>query len=333
MVAEDLGPLRSYWHPVAYSDELEARPVSVTVLEEPIVVFRDASGGTQAFRDLCPHRGAKLSLGRMRDGGLVCPYHGFEYDSEGRCRVIPSQPPDRQVIPSRLRLKRYGATERYGIVWIALEEPRQPVPAFPEYEEEGFYTHASRLEIWNTSAARWMENFLDITHFAHVHPGILGDPAEPVCEPYDVHQTETGLRYEYDTPYQPDPSRWPNDPERDPTDLELSHFRVELSMPFTVSYAVESDDGTWTTLITGLPVTATQVKFFTVHARNYLLDLPDEQTDVLAHAIAEQDRPIAESQRPEMLPCDFTEEVHLRVGDAIGVAYRRRLRELGLTYA
>jgi phenylpropionate dioxygenase-like ring-hydroxylating dioxygenase large terminal subunit len=327
----DVAPLRRYWHPVAYAHELGGAPLAVTILDEPVVLVR-ADAGVHAFRDLCPHRGARLSLGRLEDGRLVCPYHGFEYDTEGRCTFIPSQPRDRQAIPARLRLERYEAIERYGLVWVALEPPELPLPEFPEFEEPGYHSHCARAEHWQTSAARWAENFLDITHFAHVHPGILGDPARPECEPYDVHETPTGMEYEYDTGFQGDPAYWPTD--EDPTiRLETTHMRARLFLPFTIVFTIEADEGRWSTLCPALPASANRVTFFSVHARNYALDVPDESLNRLAEVIFEQDRLVSESQHPEMLPVDLTEEVHLRIGDAIGIAYRRRLRELGLTYA
>lgn len=327
----DLSPLRPFWHPVAYSSELAEKPISVTVLGEPVVVYR-GDESVRAFRDLCPHRGAKISMGRLHEGRLVCPYHGFQYDESGRCRLIPSQAPESQVIPSRLRLHPYRAAERYGIVWVALEDPVQPLPALPEFDDPAFHCYSPGAVSWRTSAARWMENFLDITHFAHVHPGILADPEQPVCEPYEVEQTATGLRYEFDALQQLNPLRWPGDGDA-AVDVEPTHVRHDLYLPFALSIATETAQGTWSVFSAGLPVSRAEVKIFFVQARDYMLDQPDDAATEVLYAIAEQDRPISENQHPEMLPVDLTEEVHLRVGDAVGVAYRRALREIGLTYA
>ncbi|MGD9735016.1 MAG: Rieske 2Fe-2S domain-containing protein [Solirubrobacterales bacterium] len=323
--------LRPYWHPVCHSKTVVDAPVGVTVLGEPVVLFRTRHG-VEAFHDLCPHRGAKLSLGSVIGEELTCPYHGFRYDREGTCTLIPSQPPEHQVIPSRLRLRSYRATERFGIVWIALEEPRLPVPDCPYFEDSDFHTHLPAPISWNTSAARWMENFLDMTHLAHVHPGILSDPNEPEVAPYEVEETDTGLRYEFPFRQQLDPSRWPQNPG-DPLDLEDAYSRHILYLPYTISISTDTPVGTWSLWSAGLPVGPTEVEIFFVMSRNYQKDVPDEEFDAMMRMIAGQDKPIAESQHPERLPVDLTEEVHLRVGDAIGVAYRHRLREIGLRYA
>ncbi|MEA2330089.1 MAG: hypothetical protein QOH58_227 [Thermoleophilaceae bacterium] len=331
MTAADLTPLRPFWHPVAYSRDVGDAPVGATVLGEPVVIFRDGDD-VSAFRDLCPHRGSKLSLGRVIDGKLTCPYHGFRYDGTGRCVLIPSQPPDQQVIPSRVRLERYAAAERYGIVWVALDEPVQELPACPLYDEPGFHSFSPDAVTWKTSAARWMENFLDITHFAHVHAGILGDPDDPVTEPFEVHTTPTGLRYEFSLRQQLDPARWPTE-TGGVMEMEDAYAYYELWLPFTISIITDTTEGRWSIWCAGLPVQPAEVRLFFVVSRNYMLDEPDGPFGDAVYAIADQDRPITENQHPEMLPVDLTEEIHLRVGDAAGVAYRRQLREIGLAYA
>jgi phenylpropionate dioxygenase-like ring-hydroxylating dioxygenase large terminal subunit len=331
-LAADLAALRPFWHPVAYAAELGEEPLGVTVLGEPVVVHRDGDD-VRAFRDLCPHRGSKLSLGRVIEGRLTCPYHGFRYDGSGRCVLIPSQPPDHQVIPSRLRLQAYAAQECHGIVWVALEEPRLPVPACPLLYETGFHSFSPASITWRTSAARWMENFLDMTHFAHVHPGILADPEEPVVAPYEVHLTPTGLTYEFALRQQLDPARWPTS-TGGVLEMEDAYAFYELFLPFTISIVTDTPgEGRWAIWTAGLPVGPAEVRLFFVVSRDYLLEEADEPFADAVFAIADQDRPIAENQHPEMLPVDLTEEVHLRVGDAVGLAYRRQLREIGLTYA
>jgi phenylpropionate dioxygenase-like ring-hydroxylating dioxygenase large terminal subunit len=266
----DLAPLRPYWYPVAYSRDFADQPISVVVLGEPVVLFR-GDQGVSAFRDLCPHRGAKISRGRLAGGRIVCPYHGFQFDAEGVCRLVPAQPPDLQRIPSRLRLHCYEAAERYGIVWVALEEPRLPLPAFSQFDDPDFHAHqSSYTERWNASAARWMENFLDITHLPHVHPGILGDPERPVCDPYEVRETPTGLVYEFVVLQQYDPERWPTEENNGAIDVSPAPTRAELFFPFTVSFTVDGSSGRWVTFRAGLPVDANEVAIFTVQARNYM---------------------------------------------------------------
>ena len=74
--------LRSYWQPVALSDELDdPRPLRpVNILGENLVLFRDPKKGLGLINRTCSHRGADLCYGRLEDGGLRCPFHGWLFD-------------------------------------------------------------------------------------------------------------------------------------------------------------------------------------------------------------------------------------------------------------
>ena len=74
--------LRSDWIVACKIDDVKEEPIQVVVMGERVVLFRNEQG-IHAFKDLCIHRGAALSLGCVRDGNLVCPYHGWEYNDEG----------------------------------------------------------------------------------------------------------------------------------------------------------------------------------------------------------------------------------------------------------
>ena len=100
--------LRDFWHPVATSEAVGTVPLGVRLLEQDVVVFRDEGGTVHAWRDICVHRGTKLSLGRVANGRLVCAYHGWEYACEtGSCVHIPSLA-EGAPIPARARAERTG---------------------------------------------------------------------------------------------------------------------------------------------------------------------------------------------------------------------------------
>ncbi|WP_250511327.1 Rieske 2Fe-2S domain-containing protein [Caballeronia sp. GACF4] len=120
--------LSQYWHPVAFASQVADKPLSVTLLDEPLVVFR-ANDALVAARDVCPHRGAPLSQGWVENGHLVCPYHGLEYGADGKCKHIPSQ--EGGTIPDRLRLTTYAVQEAYGLIWVSLGGGEQALPDFP----------------------------------------------------------------------------------------------------------------------------------------------------------------------------------------------------------
>ena len=81
---------RTLWHPVALSHVVGTQPRAATLLGEDLVLWRDDSGQAHALADQCPHRGARLSMGRVAGGQLECPYHGWRFEGGGRCTHIPA---------------------------------------------------------------------------------------------------------------------------------------------------------------------------------------------------------------------------------------------------
>lgn len=71
---------------------LRAKPVAVTIDDTHLVLFRDGNGQAAALADRCAHRGAPLSQGRVCDGALECPNHGWRYGADGRVVEIPALP-------------------------------------------------------------------------------------------------------------------------------------------------------------------------------------------------------------------------------------------------
>ena len=80
------------WHPVAASTDVAAAPVAVRLLERELVLWREPAAGVQAWADRCPHRGTRLSIGRVADGRLECAYHGWQFGAGGACRAVPALP-------------------------------------------------------------------------------------------------------------------------------------------------------------------------------------------------------------------------------------------------
>jgi vanillate O-demethylase monooxygenase subunit len=310
--------LRRYWHPVAYATEVLDRPVSVTLLGEPLVLVR-LSGGLSCFRDLCIHRGTPLSLGWVECGELVCAYHGWRFGGDGACTRIPALPESR-AIPRRARVDAFRVAERYGLVWVALEEPEAEIPPFPEFESADYKITSLPPARWRCSAARQTENFVDQAHFAWVHEGILGERSHPETATFEIERVDEELRYGYvDRPNPMHP---------------VPHERVyQLHRPFTIHQRKvrTGEDDVEASYNACCPVSAGESIAFLQIARNFPLDPVEEarryELDLLIQA---QDRPIVEAQRPDQLPLDLADELHVKGPDAVAVAYRRFIAELGV---
>jgi len=156
------------WHPIAASRQVRGRPLSRRLMGKPLVVFR-GDGGAAVFADRCPHRNMALSLGRVRDGQIECPYHGWRFDVAGRCTLTPGA-----AQPASVAAERLPAVERAGLVWTTLARDPAPFPALPfPLEAEGFDTF-----LWPVRASRAplvdaIENLLDPAHPHFLHAGIV----------------------------------------------------------------------------------------------------------------------------------------------------------------
>ncbi|MDZ7886134.1 MAG: aromatic ring-hydroxylating dioxygenase subunit alpha [Mycobacterium sp.] len=318
----DQPALAGFWHPIAAVADINEQPQRFNLLDDHVVAFRD-DNGIAAFRDLCIHRGAALSLGWVRDGALVCPYHGWQYDRTGACIRIPSRPAD-APIPSAARAQAYQVREKYGLVWVAMADPRDEIPLFPDdiYDLPGWKSFLAYRKVWNASAARAVENFMDFSHFPYVHNGLLGTEETAEIAPYTVEKRENGLHY------------WLE--QEEPSDLygaggsQKVRFEYTLLVPFTI-HLKKIEIGTGReTIITQftLPMTESTTELFVIIARNHSHDEPDCTFGDFTTTIMEQDRPIVESQRPEKLPDSLREELHIKVPDAASLLYRQRLASL-----
>src|SRR5512135_1747114 len=114
------------WHVVAYAPDLkEGKPMAARLLEEDIVLWR-VGEKIHAWRDLCLHRGTRLSLGQVEAETLICPYHGWTYNEEGQCVRFPAHPD--QVPPVKARVKVYQAQEKYNWIWVTPGNPIKDIP-------------------------------------------------------------------------------------------------------------------------------------------------------------------------------------------------------------
>ncbi len=131
-----------------------------------IVVFRSREG-IRAFPDICPHRSAPLSEGRVTGGNIECPYHGWQFDGEGRCRHIPGMV---EALP-RIHLTALPIREQDGLVFISRGPPMgAPYAGRLAGHDVIPAIHESRVQSTVLDVA---ENILDATHTHFIHKGLL----------------------------------------------------------------------------------------------------------------------------------------------------------------
>lgn len=322
--AETMPTLSNYWHPICTSEEVTEQPKQFKLLGDTIVAFRDENG-VAAFKDLCVHRGVALSLGWVENGEITCPYHGWRYDRTGKCVHIPSLP-EGSSIPAKARAIAYQAQEKYGLVWVAQDDPVAPIPDWPdgEWEDPAFTGFLSARYHWKTSPGRAIENFMDISHLPWVHDNVLTTREHVVAAPHDVVEFTNGqgdgFRFTYDV-FEPNEiysalGAW-------------TPWEYFLHIPFTVHLRRALDNGEVTILtLIASPTSPTETDMFFFIVRNHHLDEDGGKWRDYCDFIMGQDHPIVESQRPEMIPVDLRDELHLKVPDAVAITYRRQLSKI-----
>lgn len=172
------GFLADCWYFAALSSELKpGRLRHADLLGEPVMLGRGRDDRLFALRDVCPHRAAPLSAGRLHreaDGAetVACPYHGWRFGADGACRAIPSLAAGQSLDVGRIRVRRYPAAESQGMVFVWVgsspgSEPDHAPPTFP-----GVVGGAPKLVdrvVFEAHIDQAVVGLMDPAHGAYVH--------------------------------------------------------------------------------------------------------------------------------------------------------------------
>ncbi len=309
------------WHAVLSVASLEAanNVTGARVLGEDIVIWR-AGSEIRAWKDLCVHRGTRLSLGEvLPDNSLQCPYHGWTYDAAGQCVNIPAHP--EQKPPTKARAIVYQATVAYDMVWVCLGEPAYDIPDFEEWDDDSYRKILCGAYEFQATGPRMVENFLDVAHFPFVHENILGTQERPEIPDYDVVTDERGIIASDIRVFQPNP-----DGSHNPNWVTYTY---KVYRPLVAYFRKEAEEK-FAILLMVTPIEEVKSLMWMWMVMTHG-DGSDETLRAFQDEIAMQDLPIVQSQRPELLPLDLQAELHLR-SDKTAIAYRRWLNDLGLTF-
>jgi phenylpropionate dioxygenase-like ring-hydroxylating dioxygenase large terminal subunit len=323
--------LQREWLAIAWSREIVSGAILTRrVMGRDLLLWR-SSEGLHCWRDLCVHRGARLSLGTIRNGHLatnqrdclICPYHAWEYSPTGECVRFPSQP--EIAPPAKARAETFAVQEKYGVIWATMRESTGPVADFPFADDSNFRTVLAGPYRFKALGPRVIENLLDVAHLGFVHAGSLGDPNRGEIEDYAVTPGTTthGPEAREIKIWQPDPDGTGNP--------ALVNYHYWVAGPLTAGFVKTQGELRFGMLAQVSPIDAETCESRLIMSMNYGHEIPDAELLCFQDHVTGQDRAIVESQRPELLPLDLQQELHLR-SDRMAIAYRKWLRELGFTY-
>jgi phenylpropionate dioxygenase-like ring-hydroxylating dioxygenase large terminal subunit len=172
------GFLRNAWYVICWADDIAEKPLGRRVLDEPIVVYRDASGCAIAIGDRCPHRFAPLHRGIVDAAGAIqCPYHGLKFDASGACIANPH---GRGAIPAGARVPAYPLVERDRLIWIWMgDRAAADAATIPDYsflDDDRFANNAGNYLSIRADFQLMTDNLMDLSHLTYVHgadPGVV----------------------------------------------------------------------------------------------------------------------------------------------------------------
>lgn len=178
--------LRSFWWPVALSEEVKDIPAPVNILGEELVLFRDLSGRLALLDRHCAHRRASLEYGRIEEQGIRCAYHGWYYDRQGAILDRPAEP---IKTTSSIRQNWYPVRELGGFIFAHLGPDKESPPPLPRYDVlvgDGYRVaergDAEAGKAYNCNWLQGVENTTDTTHLAYLHGIVDGCPAFKAVE-------------------------------------------------------------------------------------------------------------------------------------------------------
>ena len=328
------------WYVVLESKQVQ-EPIGVTRMGEKLVFWRDERGQVVCLRDRCVHRGVALSKGRVIQGQqscpeknlpqarLQCPFHGFEYDSEGRVTSIPANGKNSKV-DERFQVTSYPTHEEHGFIWIwwgtSPPDDLAPPRFFDDIDEEFYY--ATVYDPWKAHYSRVIENQLDPVHLPFVHHNTIGKGCKTLIHGPGVKWADEYLFYIYVYNQLDDGQTVPKSAKQVPTPDPTRDYRLEFLFPNLWENRIAEKVRV---LAAFVPV---DEKNTLLYLRFYQKFLPIPVLGPLVarlampfnKIVAHQDRRVVETQLPTRSRLRGDEK--LIPGDRPIVEYRRRRAEL-----
>jgi len=323
--------LINQWYVLANSDEVCGEPIRVHALGQDFVLFRDAADGVHCLSDICVHKGASLSCGKVVENAVVCPYHGWQFDGNGTCIKIPSLVEGKKI-PKRARIDSYPVKEKWGWIWAFLgdasEQERPPLPDFfPEFEQQtGAWRFARGRAHFDCNWVRAVENGVDRAHAVFVHAD-FGNPESPEVEDYEIEDSDNRIYGSGSGAPLNKRGVWRDaiPDERDDREVEVQIFvpapciRIQMHMQATMSQII-------VTAYTPIEEGRTQLNF--IQARNFLTDEKyDEDSLKRVYFVIEEDANILKHLKPTRIPPSLADELLLS-SDHHGTVFRQKVKEM-----
>ena len=170
--------MRNTWYAAAWNHEVKETPIARTLLNEPVVLYRDTNGKPVALEDRCCHRSLPLANGRVKGDYLQCGYHGMTFNAAGDCVEVPGQ----TTVPPGARVKSYPVIERHQWIWIWMGDPdladETLIPDWWWMDHPDWRTIKGDPTFYLQCDYKLVtDNLLDLSHLSFVHETTIGTDA------------------------------------------------------------------------------------------------------------------------------------------------------------
>jgi 5,5'-dehydrodivanillate O-demethylase len=161
--------MRRYWQPIGALVDMDNKWTRrIRLLGEDLVLFKDRQGRLGLIAEQCPHRRASFAHGIPTQEGIRCPYHGWEYNAQGKCINQPNEQ-DKCAFRDKVSTDAYPVEEMGGMLFAYMGP--QPQPLLPRWD--GFVAQGTIRMMGRTILPiNWlqiMENSLDPVHTEWLH--------------------------------------------------------------------------------------------------------------------------------------------------------------------
>jgi phenylpropionate dioxygenase-like ring-hydroxylating dioxygenase large terminal subunit len=293
-------------------------------LNQTLTVWRDNEGEVCCISDRCCHRGASLSCGKIIDGKLECPFHGFQFAGDGKVKLIPANGKN-SVIPDSQHVHSFSTYEKYGLIWMwwGDNEKITEKPFF--FEELADMSYATFIDSWHSHYSRCIENQLDVVHLPFIHKTTIGAGNKTLVNgPVVVREGEL-ITFYVDNKLD-DGKTTPLKPDEIPDYEKLFHLQfhypnvwqniISDKMRIFAAFVPVDDENTL------------------IYLRNYqkfiqipiLKDIVNYLTKLSNIVILRQDKRVVITQIPKMT--DVKMDERLIMGDKPIIEYRKHRQEL-----
>lgn len=261
------------WYVVAESKQIKIdQPYKVTVWDKNFVIWKSKEDIYHALEDVCPHKGAALSIGTIHNDCIVCPYHGYEFSNTGNLTLVPGinfQPYSQQNVPKFSVVEKHGwiYLNTYEIPWFSTQTQLDILNDNIFVEPEAKNNKMSSVllnKIFNTYPRVVSENSLDIMHIAYVHT--FGNKAKPAPTyedpPKEISQGHWRTSYAYTSGKDSMVSKI--------FKMKKIDIENEFALPHTTIARIKFGDGMVNTIVTAAcPINENTTKLFVKSYRNF----------------------------------------------------------------